>query len=171
MTLNNEKLFIFVFKELSNKRNFSQINESIDSKKEFSTKLSQISSIESRKILNAKRFKTNHKKHFNQNIQKLINNQKNENKKMICVLDTNILLSHLCQLKNIIINEQNNRKLNKNNIKIDSIIIPWIVIQELDHLKNRNNGFESKFSDITNAITFINEQLKLNGISFLLKII
>jgi len=157
-----KKFILIVF---ANKRNFSEMNESIDysSEKVLSPKSSKISNIESRRILNAKRIKTkgielSHKKHSNQSID-----GRNHNK-IICVLDTNILLSNLSQLKNIIISEEKRAKRDSDQTKIQSIIIPWIVVQELDHLKNRKNGIKSKFSDITNAILFINEQFKSNGI-------
>ena len=46
------------------------------------------------------------------------------------------------------------------NIDIDAIIVPLVVIQELDGLKN-----DSKcFAQATNAIKFINEQLKQRGV-------
>ena len=76
-----------------------------------------------------------------------------ESLKPICVLDTNILLSNLTELKSIIISEE--KLKDRKQSKLKSIVIPWIVVQELDGLKNRPND-----KSVVNVIRFINEQLK-----------
>lgn len=68
--------------------------------------------------------------------------------KLVCFLDTNVLLDDLNNLKAIVLKSETN--------SIFRIIIPWIVLQELDSLKKNAD----KARDTANAIKFVNEQLK-----------
>jgi predicted ribonuclease YlaK len=54
----------------------------------------------------------------------------------IIIIDTNIFISHLEQLKDICVKYYQNIM----------IVVPWIVLQELDHLKS--NNYSTKSSDI-----------------------
>lgn len=65
--------------------------------------------------------------------------------KFIIVLDTNILINHLSDLKTFL--------SNTHLVESCSLIIPLIVIQELDCLKKTNQSFVQNFK-------FINEQLR-----------
>ena len=82
-----------------------------------------------------------------------------EKLKPICVLDTNVLLSNLSELKNVIIIEEKLRQMTTKS-KLKSFVIPWIVVQELDRMKTRIRDKSAE-----NVIHFINDQLKKsNGI-------
>ncbi|UXI16633.1 transcription initiation factor IIA [Sarcoptes scabiei] len=73
------------------------------------------------------------------------------------VLDTNILLNKLNDLKRIIASERSIKIKLKNDIfTLQYFMIPWTVINELDKLKNFNENREKAM----NVIRFINEQLK-----------
>lgn len=69
---------------------------------------------------------------------------------LICVLDTNVLLNHVSCLKRFIVKT-------KSFSTVKSFIVPWIVLQELDGLKN-----DKKIVKLAgNAIKFLNEQFKI----------
>ena len=128
-------------------------------------------------------YNNNNKPH--RNVLKAKRRTSELNTSFICVLDTNILLSHLNQIK-ILILLVNNNNTNKHRehysntydtssssnqstqsqakffqtlkIKIKQILIPWIVFQELDGIKCSPNNAQKKAQS---AIKFLNEQLKL----------
>ncbi|CAG2176417.1 unnamed protein product [Oppiella nova] len=78
------------------------------------------------------------------------------NNRLVCVLDTNILVSHLNPLKQWIVCEEKRRQ----ESYVKSVVIPWVVVQELDHLKTGR-----KHKGVVNVIHFINEQFnKTNGL-------
>ena len=78
-------------------------------------------------------------------------------KRVVCVLDTNILISNLTQLKEIL-----QRSKSASHVMC---AIPWIVLQELDRLKsankyNKKNGGDSQLvSKAVQAIQFISRVL------------
>uniref|UniRef100_A0A096LVF4 Transcriptional protein SWT1 n=1 Tax=Poecilia formosa TaxID=48698 RepID=A0A096LVF4_POEFO len=77
-------------------------------------------------------------------------------KTLILVLDTNILLSHLDYVKKI-------RSCGLEGIKslgFPIVLIPWVVLQELDSLKNRKGLSGSVAHLATPAISFIYTSLK-----------
>lgn len=82
------------------------------------------------------------------------------------VLDTNVLIEDLSSIKQIIASKRNQTSTmtktgdrNKSSLFIGEIVVPLIVIQELDGLKN-----DRAKRGVTRAIHFINEQLKQNGL-------
>ncbi|XP_029002242.1 transcriptional protein SWT1 [Betta splendens] len=72
---------------------------------------------------------------------------------LILVLDTNILLSHLDYVKKI-------RSHGLRDLGFPVILIPWVVLQELDSLKNRKHLSHSVEHLATPAISFIYNCLK-----------
>ncbi|KAM4575034.1 transcriptional protein SWT1 [Fundulus diaphanus] len=74
-------------------------------------------------------------------------------KNLILVLDTNILLSHLDYVKKI-------RSCGLEALGFPMVLIPWVVLQELDSLKNRKGLSGSVAHLATPAISFIYNSLK-----------
>ncbi|KAM4740100.1 transcriptional protein SWT1 isoform 1-T3 [Anableps anableps] len=74
-------------------------------------------------------------------------------KTLILVLDTNILLSHLDYVKKI-------RSCGLEALGFPVVLIPWVVLQELDSLKNRKGLSGSVAHLATPAISFIYTSLK-----------
>ncbi|XP_007550967.1 transcriptional protein SWT1 isoform X1 [Poecilia formosa] len=74
-------------------------------------------------------------------------------KTLILVLDTNILLSHLDYVKKI-------RSCGLEALGFPIVLIPWVVLQELDSLKNRKGLSGSVAHLATPAISFIYTSLK-----------
>ncbi|XP_068446097.1 transcriptional protein SWT1 isoform X2 [Clinocottus analis] len=72
---------------------------------------------------------------------------------LILVLDTNILLSHLDYLKEI----------SSHGLRAPVVLIPWVVLQELDSLK-RGRGMSGSVAHLaTPAISYIYNSLKNRG--------
>ncbi|XP_043985920.1 transcriptional protein SWT1 isoform X2 [Gambusia affinis] len=74
-------------------------------------------------------------------------------KTLILVLDTNILLSHLDYVKKI-------QSCGLEALGFPIVLIPWVVLQELDSLKNRKGLSGSVAHLATPAISFIYTSLK-----------
>ncbi|XP_038147682.1 transcriptional protein SWT1 [Cyprinodon tularosa] len=74
-------------------------------------------------------------------------------KTLILVLDTNVLLSHLDYVKKI-------RSCGLEAVGFPVVLIPWVVLQELDSLKHRKGLSGSVAHLATPAITFIYNSLK-----------
>ncbi|XP_054913333.1 transcriptional protein SWT1 isoform X2 [Poeciliopsis prolifica] len=74
-------------------------------------------------------------------------------KTLILVLDTNILLSHLDYVKKI-------QSCGLEALGFPVVLIPWVVLQELDSLKNRKGLSGSVAHLATPAISFIYTSLK-----------
>ena len=91
--------------------------------------------------------------------KRIIKHAKHQDKdKQIFVIDTNILLSHLNSLKNLLVHFRGRKDI--------QFLIPWVVLEELEYRKELTK-FEDK-NMAFKAIHFINEQLDLND-SLLIK--
>lgn len=95
--------------------------------------------------------------HLNQTINKETF-FKNSEQESILILDTNIFISNLEQLKDL---------HSKYNSKI-IFYVPWVVLQELDHLKNKKSIEQYIFINqkAQEAIKFINSILDSKKSSF-----
>lgn len=82
----------------------------------------------------------------------------------ICVLDTNVILDDLNALKSLTVENATSftcdKNLSKSNL-IYKIIVPMVVLQELDGIKMSKNRPKTLRIIAQNAIKFINEQLML----------
>uniref|UniRef100_A0A336MH81 CSON001374 protein n=1 Tax=Culicoides sonorensis TaxID=179676 RepID=A0A336MH81_CULSO len=88
------------------------------------------------------------------NYKNLINDEEIDQKYFNVVVDTNVFLSNLEFIERLI-------KINFKNYGSPIIVVPYIVLQELDNIKSR---FESKFMTLSvkakSAISFLNEKFK-----------
>lgn len=73
-------------------------------------------------------------------------------KDLYIVVDTNIFLSHLDVVKDIL-------RIKLNGIEKPYIYIPWMVIQELDYIKDGRSGGKNLQCNAQLAVKFINEML------------
>lgn len=73
-------------------------------------------------------------------------------KDIFVVVDTNIFLSHLSTIQNIL-------DIELNGVYKPTVLIPWMVIQELDYIKDGRSGGKSLQNNARAAVRFINENL------------
>ena len=99
--------------------------------------------------------------HIKRNILKA--RRKIKNLSYVCVIDTNVLIDNLESIKSLV--ESNSTNVEKTNcdksklkIKVEKLIVPWVVLQELDGLKMANKTSCGNNAQL--AIKFLNEQLK-----------
>lgn len=109
----------------------------------------------------------NHLNNVGSKINVLVNQELKPNfKDVFVIIDTNILISHLDDVKRFIQKnkerigtQHNDKKISKNLIYV---IIPWIVIQELDLLKSKNESDSSiaikSRESINYLLTMLNEK-------------
>lgn len=73
-------------------------------------------------------------------------------KDIYIVVDTNIFLSHLSLVRELM-------ELKLNGVVEPIILIPWFVIQELDYIKDGRSGVKRLQHNAQHAVKFIHENL------------
>lgn len=97
------------------------------------------------------KYQTPFKQMVTQNLEELPKNN-SVFKDIYIVIDTNIFLSHLNLVRELM-------ELKLNGVVEPIILIPWFVIQELDYMKDGKSGVKQLQRNAQHAVRFIHENL------------